>query len=110
MDEVKTCSYCNGTKPTSVFRPKKNECRACEAAKMREHRRNNPDRYREQYRRYNAKRRNEDREKWLALYREYNALKRPFLPSNAECLRSLPWDQIPELAVKQAFRSVKVGG
>ena len=64
---TKTCSTCHACKPMDLFRKKKNQCKACVAAKGREYRQNNKEKIAANNRKYGQ----ENKEKITANKREY---------------------------------------
>ena len=64
---TKTCSTCHACKPVALFRKKRNQCKACMAAKQREYRQEHKEEIAAQQREYGQ----EHREKIAAKNRKY---------------------------------------
>lgn len=75
---MRTCIQCQCEKPLTGFSPRKNRgpeafntlCKDCHAARLRQKRRDDPDRYREYSRRGDAKRSKEQKEARVQYHRE----------------------------------------
>ena len=100
---TKTCSTCHACKPVSLFRKKRNQCKACYAAIHRKYRQQNKEKVAARKRKYQQN----NKEKVAAYHREYSRKRRRLDPEfNLICrLRSRMYKAVKAAGLDKKYAS-----